>query len=420
MRKSKSQEGYALVLVLFLIVFIMIFSAVFMRGALSNAKQEKIVDSNHLAVVASEMGVDLYKSAVLNAFYGKKDELINSAQSEIDKLYQNSANLTSTQLKNQENAIYNSFKQQFINELNKGIVEQKQKNKIESDIYYENISIRAIDAGAKLVKVNGIVIGIKKGANEGNLHENKMEIQMIFQLPSLNPSDGTNDGNSGSSSGQQGKINMYQLYPTDVVHPKCDNNLKNKTCVGDNSTRLSEMDKTNLYLPNGHTSENENNLNLKNSVIYSKDTISFKNINSLNNITIYTDGAFSAKNMNGQGLQNSNLFINNSSEFDQVKMNNSSIVQRGAIKINDHLTLSNNSKMCVAGSIHVVKSLTKDASSKVYVWGTVQGINESDIIRVKSVEELVEKCVGDNQTGPNSPILDSNWPPPEVNVDYVS
>ena len=45
--------GYALLIVLFFVVFIMIVSALFMRGSISNAKQERLVDNNNLAFNAA-------------------------------------------------------------------------------------------------------------------------------------------------------------------------------------------------------------------------------------------------------------------------------------------------------------------------------------------------------------------------------
>ena len=54
MKKHQNEQGYALLLVLLLVVLIMIISTVFMRGAISNMKQEKVVDQSNLAVVVAE------------------------------------------------------------------------------------------------------------------------------------------------------------------------------------------------------------------------------------------------------------------------------------------------------------------------------------------------------------------------------
>lgn len=72
MKNGRNESGYVLIVVLLLIVFITIISAVFMRGSLSTASQDRIVDVNNLAVVAAEMGVDYYKTAVQNKFENEK------------------------------------------------------------------------------------------------------------------------------------------------------------------------------------------------------------------------------------------------------------------------------------------------------------------------------------------------------------
>lgn len=82
----KSEKGYALLVVLFLIVFIFTVSAVFIRGSLSNAKQEQRVDQNHLAVVAAEMGVDYYIGKVNNEERKILYEVLNNIHVDLVKL----------------------------------------------------------------------------------------------------------------------------------------------------------------------------------------------------------------------------------------------------------------------------------------------------------------------------------------------
>lgn len=60
MNRKYNENGYALLIVLFAIVFITVVTAVFMRGAMSNAMQGQTVDKNNLVVVSAEAGVDYY------------------------------------------------------------------------------------------------------------------------------------------------------------------------------------------------------------------------------------------------------------------------------------------------------------------------------------------------------------------------
>jgi len=60
LNRPQREQGYALLLVLFAIVFITVITAVFMRGAISNATQGQTLDKNNLVVVSAEAGVDFY------------------------------------------------------------------------------------------------------------------------------------------------------------------------------------------------------------------------------------------------------------------------------------------------------------------------------------------------------------------------
>lgn len=60
MNRLRKEQGYALLIVLFAIVFITVLTAVFMRGAISNARQSQTIDKNNLVVVSAESGVDYY------------------------------------------------------------------------------------------------------------------------------------------------------------------------------------------------------------------------------------------------------------------------------------------------------------------------------------------------------------------------
>jgi hypothetical protein len=60
MKQLKNQQGYALLIVLLIVVLFLSISATFMAGSLSNAKQEKTVDTTNQSVASAEMGVRYY------------------------------------------------------------------------------------------------------------------------------------------------------------------------------------------------------------------------------------------------------------------------------------------------------------------------------------------------------------------------
>ena len=87
MKSLKNEQGYALLIVLFFVVFIMIISALFMRGSISNAKQERIVDNNNLAYNAAEMGVDYYVHKIGNVEKTLQKEIKDLVKLELDTYY---------------------------------------------------------------------------------------------------------------------------------------------------------------------------------------------------------------------------------------------------------------------------------------------------------------------------------------------
>ncbi|MDN3449170.1 hypothetical protein QMA09_03145 [Planococcus sp. APC 3906] len=62
MKHLKSQQGYALLIVLLIIVLFLSISATFMAGSLNNAKQEQTVDITNQSVASAEMGVNYFTS----------------------------------------------------------------------------------------------------------------------------------------------------------------------------------------------------------------------------------------------------------------------------------------------------------------------------------------------------------------------
>lgn len=62
MKLLENQKGYALLVVLLMVVLFLGVSATFMAGSLSNAKQEKTVDTSNQAVASAEMGARYFST----------------------------------------------------------------------------------------------------------------------------------------------------------------------------------------------------------------------------------------------------------------------------------------------------------------------------------------------------------------------
>jgi hypothetical protein len=93
MKYVKKQNGYALLLVLFLVVFFIGLSAVFMAAAFNNSKQEITVDVRNQSVVAAEMGVKLNLNNLTNEI-----KVLNQA-------YKDSMNINMNDLVNRATAV---------------------------------------------------------------------------------------------------------------------------------------------------------------------------------------------------------------------------------------------------------------------------------------------------------------------------
>lgn len=85
MLKNKNEQGYAILLVIMLIAFIMIVSVSFVTASISNAKQERTVDTNNLAVIAAEMGIEYYINKLTIEEVKASQETFKVIQEEVNK-----------------------------------------------------------------------------------------------------------------------------------------------------------------------------------------------------------------------------------------------------------------------------------------------------------------------------------------------
>jgi hypothetical protein len=86
MKHLKNQQGYALLIVLLIIVLFLSISATFMAGSLSNAKQEKTVDTTNQSVASAEMGVRYYTADFKRELELIKLDVSKQTQLEINDL----------------------------------------------------------------------------------------------------------------------------------------------------------------------------------------------------------------------------------------------------------------------------------------------------------------------------------------------
>src|SRR5690606_641262 len=86
MKYMKSQDGYALVIVLLIVVLFLGISATFIAGSLNHSKQEKKVDTSNQAVASAEMGVVFYTEDFERSLELIRDKLVRDMQLKLDQI----------------------------------------------------------------------------------------------------------------------------------------------------------------------------------------------------------------------------------------------------------------------------------------------------------------------------------------------
>lgn len=278
----KKNEGYALVLVLFLVVFIMTITAVFMRGSISNAKQEKIVDSNNLSYVAAEMGVDYYNTKFTNKFLLERNKIWNEEFTN----YKNE--VTSEEYKGDPVATANYYQKIIRNRIiNK--LQEVNSTSSPADAYFrgkgEKFSVcvpATLCESNNAIIVKGNVIGKYETGKEAEL-----AISLLFEVPDLVLSiddENSNDGDSGVKSEKLfNPFTKYKLIEQTIEELKSviiaqetsykqDENIDNKSNVS-----ISRKDSVQLGKFQGNSSVSISTENqAKTTEIYGNENVDIK------------------------------------------------------------------------------------------------------------------------------------------------
>lgn len=399
MRKSHNEQGYALLIVLFLVLFVMVVSAVFIRGTLGNAKQEIKVDESHLTVMAAEAGVDFFKTYISNFYLSIVPDLEIFIQKNIENQLKDP--------KNQAKVIdYNIIRKNTTTELERMFNEEILGFTVEKNIELYNFVVETTSVKGYPDRHKVIIKGISLGMKNGN--EEKISFEQTVIIPDFSGSPNSNGGGGASSP------NMHKLYPDNVKASYCGNNkkLSKVTCKGDKNGGYSSVANSTIYFPDGFKGPN-GNFNVSNSTLYSKGNLNVDNFNNLIAADLNIDGSFNAENMNN--ITNSLLAINGSVGIKSNVQNmvNSRMVIRGSAHVNGHLTIEDNSMVCVAGSLQIDKKLTIGKGSKLVHWGSLVAFGgeniAGEIIQVNSENEVWEQCklVNSNSIEWTNPIMEN-------------
>ncbi|MCG7345000.1 hypothetical protein MHZ92_12710 [Sporosarcina sp. ACRSL] len=384
MRKSHNEQGYALLIVLFLVVFIMAVSAVFIRGSIGNAKQEIKVDESHLTVMAAEAGVDYYKTYVSNLYFSIIPDLETFIQNDIKK-----------QLDDPENKAkvidYNLTRKNTTSELERIFKEEEKilELTLEKNIALYNFEVMTTSVKGYPERHTVIVEGVSLGMKNGN--KKKISFQQSFIIPDLSGSSDSIVDEMASSP------NMNNLYPDNVEASSCGSNKKllNITCKGAKNGGYDSVENSTIYFPGGFDGPN-GNLEVNYSKLYSNDDFEVHVFNNLNGSDLNINGSFEVKqNMNN--IYNSSIKVNGALDINSnvQNMTNSMMIIRGAAHIGGHLNIKN-SLVCVSGSSNVEGHLTVGRGSKlIYLDNFVVGGKKKvfgEMIQVNNENEFWEQC----------------------------
>ncbi|MDW0112390.1 hypothetical protein QT711_04280 [Sporosarcina saromensis] len=463
MKRTTNEQGYALLLVLFLIFFILLASAVFIKGSISNAKQEKKVDMNHLSVVAAEMGVDYYQNKYKNVFFKEKKDVWNHLyeQFTIDKQEIMSKKISEVRKIEEIRAKSNEYEREvaislkkkleglenFIldegEELNSRIVNSRDSKITFSDLKLldnQGVRVQSINNNNNLtyyLVIEGEIEGNYKG------EESFLNLNLIFYIPDMFVEQGTE---------LPSNINILENPLSFIERPKvnCDKSITNSPCVGTSKTQLESANNSQIYFVgnknwNGAISHHFNNSeiyvdgNIENIMlkgatgikIYSKGEFYLKQGEPLSNSIIVTDSNLITDKLNR--LESSKLFVKGNLIYTNklnifkstvyvgddlevsgngntdVKFNNSNVYINDNFKHPKGKTIiSGNSRVCVGNDfIYGSKGLEIETGSKLFITkniitnGTINSyINDKRIEKVTK-DELKYLC--------NSTPNEQNW-----------
>ncbi|WP_075619956.1 hypothetical protein [Paenisporosarcina indica] len=433
MRYLKNNEGYALLLVLFLIVMFVSVSAVIASASFNHSKQEVTVDINNQTIVAAEMGVDYFKIIGENQYNNVKFTHYNKLIEEINTLY-TSANPKFKDLSETEkNARLKLIKDNYLNrigtELAKFFTNYKNEIPVNPKLHYEivnNSTELPLDLPTDLPKYeivgNKVVLTVKvKGVsiNEESILTYEMSIPEPELIITPVQSKVTPPWIPPSFADMETTIKNP---PTNL--PACKDliPLDNKMCKGDNSLNLKQLNNTTVYTNNYDYGTGNINYSLKKSTFYNNGTWKLHNAIGMSDVTVFSTGSVTVKNIDA-----SSTYFQIKGDFtgDQVQLSNSSFNIVGNFTSTKHF-YAVNTNICVNGNVTLEKK-TELLNTKIYYTGNLipsklAGTN----VKKVDVTTLKKECPVKNPNYPEitnpdipqNPIVSAFWDDPYLEVKY--
>ncbi|WP_186668525.1 hypothetical protein [Sporosarcina sp. BP05] len=205
MNDQSNEKGYALIIVLFAIVFITVITAVFLRGALSNAIQEKTLDENNLVVVSAESGTEYY-SWELKQVYDKDLLEVKFTKLVNDAIAAKESPIDYDRI---QRKIASDFKPELTKRADSLIGEGA------TDLF-SDYKHKLVAANVEQTELNGDIWFTVKGTVEGELPKNdqqqrkkkELEFELIFVFPKVQLADGSTSVDPGGVTSPGGSLVM--------------------------------------------------------------------------------------------------------------------------------------------------------------------------------------------------------------------
>ncbi|REB07167.1 hypothetical protein DVB69_09945 [Sporosarcina sp. BI001-red] len=470
MQHTKNERGYALLIVLLLIVFITTFAAVFLRGSISNAKQEKVVDNSHLTVVAAEAGVDYYKTLYSNEYFNKVKIIEEQAKTYLQSL-----------LIDNKGKIRNATPEDYLKtrkysaELLKGYLVDKRFSETSKSLpaeksvfIFELNEKKPIDIRIQGNGISVLVIGNVIGRDLSTTQINTLAFKQTFMIPSFDPAD--NGGNTNTGIGDW----SYPSNPSSTTCPD-KSKIEDGNCFIQNE-KVKEIEDSTIYFPNGYTYTKDQDFEIEDSKVYVKGNLRIEkgdlevedsflavegsvyvgekieiedsqvfiknDVEAIDEIdiedsTLKIGGSLNAKDdlevedsyveIGGSlnvakefELEDSKMIVKGSAALrGEVEIEDSMLFVGGALHMSgNQMKIKDNSKVCVAGSLQIDKKVSVSSSSYIYHVGAFAyfgGGTPSLQIKQLSLDEFNKRCSVISAPTPETGI---KWPSPSIDVSY--
>ncbi|WP_017381165.1 hypothetical protein [Paenisporosarcina sp. TG-14] len=424
MKYLKNNEGYALLLVLFLIVFLISVSAIVANGSLNHSKQEVTTDISNQAVVAAEMGVDYFKVLGIAEYNRIKFHHYNILIEKINAYYTSPEISTHSDM--QKELKVNNIKNDYLINIGEAINDYytnfSQRITVNDQIYYELGNIGQ-DIPSYQINEAKVVINVNvKGISNNKVSNLKFDMNIPSPILVITPVEPIE-----SKWVPPSFIEMEKKILDPSAHGginKCVDPLVNITCLGDNLLDLKLLNNTTVFTTNYNYGTGNLNYSLKKSTFYNNGTWELHNAIGLSDVTVFSNNDVTVKNIDA-----SSTYFQVKGDFtgEQVELSNSTINLIGDFVATKHF-YAVNTNLCVEGSINLQKK-TELSNVNIYYTGSLTPSNLSgsnSIVKKVSVDSLRSECPISNPNHPDvddpgvlqNPIISAFWEDPYLKVTY--